>query len=762
MADTTYPEIERPSWLLQLRQILLQIQQEAVLWALPSLFALGMCIAALSFGLPTTDRGLILAFATFCLVAVIGALRRRYPWAAITVLVTGALAVNCLAIFWVEITWMLALLPLSAGLAMLMLGGPGGWIVAGACSLVIAVLPQTVLPAATELRVTSVVGIWGTVSMVWLVLQPLLTTVRWAWEGYARERALLKQMQDAQLRLEQTLKDLKSANIQLSRLNQLADGLRRTTEEALRAKEQFVANVSHELRTPLNMIIGFSEMILGSPQVYGSPIPSALLADLSVILRNSRHLSDLIDDVLDLSQIETGRMALVKERVSLSEIVESATVAVRPLFASKGLSLDTRVPDDLPTVLCDRTRIREVLLNLLSNAGRFTERGGVVISVQHDRDAGNIVVSVSDTGPGISDQDKDKVFQPFQQLDSSIRRRYGGSGLGLTISKSFIELHGGRMWFESEPAKGTTFFFSLPVDLSPHAQNNASRWLNPDWPNLERTHPSLAPLPVMNPRWVIVDPGSTALQRLLQRYLSDIEIVSVQDIQAAVDELARTPSQMLIINSITMDEWLLQLSADPRLSYSVPVIVCSIPNYTDAAHDLGVSEYLVKPVNQHKLFTAVEQVLGQRTAGGSTGDPEPAATLLIVDDEPDARRLFWRMLSSAPRCYRVLTAADGQHAFEIMRTQRPDMVLLDLVMPNMSGFQFLAMKNADPDLRSIPVLIISARDPAGQVILTNGIGVTCPGGVSLSQLLGCLQSLARVLSPLPASSDRAPIASAQS
>jgi len=760
MTDTIYPETGRPSWSSELRQILTQTQQEVVLWALLGLFALGTCVAALSTGLPTTDRGFILALATFSLVAVIGALRRRHARAAIIVLVIGTLVVNWLAIVWVEITWMLVLLPLSAGLAMLMWGGSGGWIVAITCSLVVIVLPQTILPATTELRAVSVVGIWGAVGMVWLVLQPLLATVRWAWEGYVREHALIKEMQDTQLQLAQTLKDLKSANVQLSRLNQLADGLRRTTEEALRAKEQFVANVSHELRTPLNMIIGFSEMILGSPQVYGSPIPSALLADLSIILRNSRHLSDLIDDVLDLSQIETGRMALVKERVNLSEIVESATVAVRPLFASKGLSLDVHMPDGLPTLFCDRTRIREVLLNLLSNAGRFTEQGGVVVSVQHDQDASSIVVSVADTGPGISDQDKDKVFQPFQQLDSSIRQRHGGSGLGLTISKSFIELHGGRMWFESKPGHGTTFFFSLPVDLSSHAQSNATRWLNPDWPNLERVHPSLAPLPVVNPRWVVVDPCSSTLHRLLQRYLSDVDIVLTRDIQTAIEELARTPSQMLIINSITMDDWLLQLSADPRLSYSVPVVVCSIPDHGNAAQDLGVSEYLVKPVNQHKLFTAIEQVLGQHTSGSSTGNAESAPTLLVVDDEPDARRLFWRMLSSAPNRYRVLTAVDGRHAFEIMRAQRPDVVLLDLVMPNMNGFHFLAMKNADPDLRSIPVVIISARDPAGQVILANGIGVTCPGGLSLSQLLGCLQSLARVLSPLPVSGDRAPITNA--
>jgi len=170
-------------------------------------------------------------------------------------------------------------------------------------------------------------------------------------------------------------------------INRLADGLRQEAEEARRAKEQFVANVSHELRTPLNMIIGFSEMILNAPQTYGaSPsggrLPPALLADLAVSLRNAQHLASLIDDVLDLSQIEAGQMALVRARVALPEVIEEALVAVRPLFESKGLSLRADLENGLPEVSGDRTRIREVLLNLLSNAGRFTEQGRVTVAAR--------------------------------------------------------------------------------------------------------------------------------------------------------------------------------------------------------------------------------------------------------------------------------------------------------------------------------------------------------------------------------------------
>ncbi len=743
------------TWSLELRQILRQLQDDVLLWTVLGLFAFGACIAALSVRSANLDRGLMLFMAAIGLAAMVWALRERHYRAAAIVLVAGAMALNLAAVIWLEMVWALALLALPIGLATLMLGAQAGLSFAVVCTLALAAWPDSTLPASTELRAVSAIGIWAVTGMLWLVLRPLLTTVRWVWEGYAREHALLEHMQDTQLQLAQTLQDLKSANLQLTRLNQLADGLRRAAEEALRTKEQFVANVSHELRTPLNMIIGFSEMILNAPRVYGSPIPGALLSDLSVILRNSRHLSDLIDDVLDLSQIEAGRMALVKERVDLREIVEAATVAVRPLFESKKLTLQIHIEENLPPVACDRTRIREVLLNLLSNAGRFTERGGATVRVAREKNngvAGDILISVSDTGPGIADEDLNKVFQPFQQLDGSIRRRYGGSGLGLAISKSFVELHGGRMWFESAPGRGTTFFFSLPVDAPAPVADDATRWLNPDWPNLARTHAPLAPPAVVKPRLVVIDPPG-ALQRLLRRYLGDMDVVVAQDLPAAIDELARIPAQMLVINSMQVDEWLLRLGA-AELPYGTPAMICSVAGQANSADDLGVSGYLVKPVAQAELLSAVEQAIGSAAANGAP----PVA--LVVDDEPDARRLFWRMLSGSPRGYRVLTAGDGQQAIEIMRAQRPDVVLLDLVMPEMSGFQFLAVKNADPDLKPIPVLMISARDLAGQPILVHGLGVTCPGGLSLQQLLACVESLSRLLSPLTAPADRAPKADA--
>jgi signal transduction histidine kinase/DNA-binding response OmpR family regulator len=749
---TTQASAETSSWSSELRQVLRQLQEEALLFTLLGLFTIGAVLSILTIQQVDVDRGLGLALATFMGSAIVLLVRRFSYQAAAVALVIVSLLLNLLVILWAGLGWDIVLLALPASLATVMLGAPVGVGVAALCSAILLLVSEPSIQATWEMRTIALITMWGAVGMIWLALRPLLTSVQWAWSGYERNSILVEHMQDTQVQLKQTLEDLTKANVQQMRLNQLADGLRRVAEEALQTKEQFVANVSHELRTPINMIIGFSEMIVNTPEAYGNHIPAPLMADLSVILRNSRHLSELINDILDLSQVESGRMALTRERVNLSEVFEAAAIAVRPLFESKRLSISLEVADDLPLVFCDRTRVREVVLNLLSNAGRFTEHGGVIVRAV--RDDGNVIVSVADTGPGIAAVDIDRVFRPFEQLDGSIRRRYGGSGLGLAISKSFVELHGGRMWLTSTQGAGTTFFFSLPIDPPMPLQENATRWLNSDWPDLERTHPPAAPPAVVVPRLVVIDPNH-ALSRLLVRYMDGANIVPVDDLASAVRELSQTPAQALVVNSLQVSEWLAQFSKASQLPYGLPVIICSVPGLPDVVEHLGVSGYLVKPIEKEALLTVVKRVF--ETSGGSSqtkpgraqeGSPR---TVLVVDDEPDALRLFWRMLEGEPSNYRVLTASDGRQAFDILREQRPNLVLLDLMMPEADGFEFMALKNAHADLRNIPVVIISASDASSQPIVSNAIGITRPGGLSLQQLLNCIETVSKVLSPLAAS-----------
>jgi signal transduction histidine kinase/CheY-like chemotaxis protein len=672
------------------------------------------------------------AFATgsalLLLTLVLILIREKSLFWSACLLVAGSLGAVASTIWWGSITEASCLLILPVGLATMLFGTRTGIAMAICCSLMLFKIDSGNSPD----RIVSLIVIWSTVGMIWLTLRPLLTAVEGAWLHYEESREFLNQAQDYQMQLKQTLDDFKDTNVQLTRLNLLANNLRQIAENERHAKEQFVANVSHELRTPLNMIIGFCEVILNSRRSYGRSIPSKLLADLEVVQRNSQHLSSLIDDVLDLSQIEAGQMALSKEPSALSEIIEAATIAVRPLYESKNLYLNIEIEPDLPILFCDRTRIREVLLNLLSNAGRFTEKGGVTLRAwQAD---GYIRVSVADTGKGISEEDKGKLFQPFQQLDGSIRRKYGGTGLGLNISKSFVELHDGKMWVESEEGQGTTLFFRLPLEIEGPLHSSYTRWFNPHLVRWERDHlPNLPPVDV-RPRLVVVDPHSE-LGRILSRHMENYEIRQAETIDVGFQLLSETPTRALIINALQPEETISRLQGMGPLPYNTPAIIYSIPTSPVENESLGIANYLVKPVSQVQLLKALNDLAGELT------------TILIVDNDPDAQLLFWRMLISAEHGYHILRANNGLEALEILKQQEVDLILLDWAMPEMNGIQFLADKALNPGWSQIPVIVVSERDPLSEQISSNTLTVMRKGGLSVQQLLACFDALSLILSP---------------
>lgn len=615
------------------------------------------------------------------------------------------------------------LLALPVGLAVFFAGWPAGILTGVAASAALLLIPQGQGIVAHDFAVLGTV--WGVFVLIWLGLRPVHASIRWSWSAYDLARCQADQARDTQAELKQTVKDLAEASVQMARLNELLGAARRAAEAAERAKAEFVANVSHELRTPLNMIIGFSEMILEGSSAYGRISPT-LRADLSVILRNSQHLSSLIDDVLDLSQIEAGQMALTKERAWLHEIIDAAAVATRPLFQSKGLYLQIDVPEGIE-VFCDRTRIREVVLNLLSNAGRFTEEGGVHVSAKVE--GAEVLVSVTDTGPGIAPEIHARLFQPFQQVDGSIRRRYGGTGLGLAISKNFVQLHGGRMWLESQVGQGSTIYFALPLEESVSTPGGTfQRWLDPSWEYRDRPWRPKLPAVTAKPRLVAVEKGNT-LQRMLTRYLDGAEVTSVGSLAEAEQELERVPARAMFVSDLAVGETLESIRRSTSLPSDMPVVVCALPGEYEAAKGLGVQSYLVKPVSKDILLATLDRL--QVTSG----------TILIVDDEPEAVRLFWRMLSASGRGYRVLTASSGQQALSILRRERPDAILLDLVMPDMDGYKFLAARDADATWRDVPTIVMSALDPAGHPIVTSALGIVRRGGLTVPQLLACLRAL---------------------
>lgn len=661
----------------------------------------------------------------------------RRLWASQAIWVIGMAAVITLAIYVFQqpyIAFFYALLPL---MAVVMMGWQACLVAEGLVIVLVIWISRSpampALPPSGELVIVACGGFTGILG--WASVHALLTVTQWALFGFEQAQKKMEEAREQQIELKQTQEDLIQANRELARLSDRLKAMHQIAEEARRAKEEFVANVSHELRTPLNMIIGFSEMITQAPQVYGNRLPPALLADIAAIQRNSQHLAKLVDDVLDLSQVEAGRMALVKEWASLQEIIDAAALAVRALFESKSLYLETEIAPDLPPLFCDSTRIRQVILNLLSNAGRFTEKGGVRIKAWREKN--EVIVSVSDTGPGIAPEAQQKLFEPFQQLDGSLRRRHGGSGLGLSISKRFVEMHGGKMALTSEVGVGTTIAFTLPLDTSAPAVLNGEEGVRGFSPYAHyelRARRSKAPAPTLSPRFVLLEHGH-ALRRLLSRYMEGVELVPVRDMDQAICELSRSPAQALVVNVPPS----IPVPADQltHLPYGTPAITCWIPDEDEAVRQLGVVRYLVKPVSREILLTTL-------------GELGPSVkSVLLVDHDTETLQLFARIIASAPNRYRILRATSGQQALAMLRERRPHVMMLDLIMPGVDGFQVLREKSQDPAIRDIPVVVISARDPTGEPIVSDMLTVTRSGGLSARNLLACIQALSEILSPSP-------------
>jgi CheY-like chemotaxis protein len=383
-----------------------------------------------------------------------------------------------------------------------------------------------------------------------------------------------------------------------------------------------------------------------------------------------------------------------------------------------------------------------VIINLLGNAGRFTHEGGVRLRCEiSDQE---VVIRVADTGPGIAEEDQQRIFEPFQQADVSTRR-HGGSGLGLTISKQFVEMHGGRMWLESQCGVGTTIYFSLPLDqpsssLTLSGNQRARRALTPDDETGYHLRASHAPAPTLTERFVIID-EEEMLPRLLARFLPEVDVEVAPDTASAVESLRRSPAQALIVNTPPFAPPAPELFGN--LPFVTPVITCWLPGEHAAAKRLGVMEYLIKPLTREKLLSALAQL-------GST-----VKTVLVVDDEEDELQLFTRMLTAHEPHYSILQVTSGQRALSMLRSRQPDVMLLDLMMPGMNGFQVLAEKANDPLIAAIPTIIISSRDPVGDPLLGNSLTVTQNAGLSQRHLIACIQALSGILVPSMVKESRA-------
>ena len=554
---------------------------------------------------------------------------------------------------------------------------------------------------------------------VWFAGQSLRLAVSWALTGWQRAQEALQETRARRGELYRTLRALEEATYRIERMNSELILARGEAEEARAAKAHFVATVSHEIRGPLNLILGFSRLMALSPERYNHPLPADYRADVVTIYRNSQHLASLVDDILDMSQVEAERLPLIKERVDLeAEVISEALQIAQPLAERKGLWLHLDLHGALPHVLIDPVRIRQVVLNILMNAARFTETGGITLGTRLEEK--RVVVSITDTGPGIAPSDLSQLFRAFQQLSPADRGDGKGSGLGLSISKQLVELHGGEIWAESEVGVGTAVSFSLPL---PGVTETVSR------PRSSRGGSA-----AREKDHVLVIHQDPATVKILGRYLEGYRVIGLPNAGELVPIVEELHPRAVIATGDYVPLVRQRLSA---LEYDVPLIECAMPRAMAGGSAEAILGYLIKPVSREMLLA----VIGQLQHGG-------AMTVLIVDDDLDTLRLLETMLLAIPQPYRILKALDGAQALQVMAVETPDVVLVDLVMPGMGGEELIARMRHDPRLAAVPVVIVSAKDWSEEAVSIGlPISVSRRAPLSMSDATQCLLSIINVVHP---------------
>ncbi|MCF8105317.1 MAG: response regulator [Desulfohalobiaceae bacterium] len=542
------------------------------------------------------------------------------------------------------------------------------------------------VPGVLLFGLAAAVGLGGLFFIFALVLrrQVRAKTRELSERNQALEAEILKRRQ-AETRLQDYAETLEQ-KVE-GRTRELSEANQRL-EEAGRLKSQFLANMSHELRSPLNSIIGFSGILL---EGLAGELNQEQRKQLGMVYDSAQHLLGLINDVLDLSKIEAGKIEIQPAEFELRELLKSVQDMVAPLVQKKGLNFGLDVSDIPSTLYNDKNRIKQILINLLSNAVKFTESGRVCLKTDLLKgEAGGEMIrfSVSDTGLGIRTEHLEEVFDEFQQIDGPLKEKPGGTGLGLAICKKMVEMMGGCIGVDSEYGQGSCFWFTIPVQAPATFEKSpaiSSEDLDPD------------------KKLILTIDDDKEAQEILKAYLQaeGYEVVQACNGLEAV-QLARKFKPFAVTLDIVMpgrDGWdiLEELKNDPQTE-DIPVICISMLDNRELGLSLGAVDYLVKPIDKDRLTRELERLKKIRSI----------FDILIVDDDPLAVELLSRSLEEL-NGYRIRKAYGGQEGLDRVSEQAPDLIILDLAMPEVDGFEVIGRLKKEEPGKHIPIIIVSGK-----------------------------------------------------
>ncbi len=549
---------------------------------------------------------------------------------------------------------------------------------------------------------------WARALVVLVAVAALVGAFRLRLGAVTRRNELLEEMVAARTaELDQKHASLAEKVRQLESSEREAHEARRRASEANRAKSIFLSNMSHELRTPLNSIIGFAGILKRRLQ---GEVDDKLFRFVSNIHASGEHLLALINDLLDLSKIEAGRMEISVEPIHLEQITEAVLRLMHGATTQRDIVVDVDISADLPTVYADPVRLKQILFNLVSNSVKFSPDGSTVTIrarrlAADDSDLGldSLQIDVVDRGIGIAEQHQEIIFDEFRQVDGSSGRRYEGTGLGLALVRRLVAIQGGTVRLESALGEGSTFTVLLPLRVVPHslaADEPPALTVRPVEP--DRTEQREAGSP---PTVLVVEDDPIAFHQLAHSLEGDgYRVIGARSGEEALRLLEEERPDLVTLDLVLpgLDGWgVLRQLRSGATTRDIPVLIVTRKEDHDASVALGTAGFFVKPVDQDVFLQRVRELTVRDVEGN---DPP---TVVVVDDEPDVHELLRAVLE--PAGYRVRTSSDGASGLELIRSERPDLVILDLVMPGMSGFEVAHRLRSEPATADIPIIVLTVK-----------------------------------------------------